>query len=630
MKHTFQNLVISCSWLCLLVVVCCLSSHAQQDKQPFEFAGVPDTVVLTAGTENKIQVWNNTTRPLSLKVALIDEPVGASERLSSIIGLEKNVLKIDPATMAVIVLRGKPDVTLKPGTTLTAQLVVSDDASGVVKRKALKVGMESPRPPVLTSAVSSYKAKAYYNPLSSSKHETKAFEVPLALTTTVAANEVDNLFKNKKDVAFLTEKNEGQTALAQYVEAKTGLPGGTTGIVLGLKSDGTPGEYTGNLSTIKTEDGKPVTLSIVATHYWVFPAIACFIGILMYYVMQWYLNVLRKVWELQAREKMLGVTFEKASQTFISTIANSANEKDSIAEDFTEQKAALLKNIRALRFKSLIKLDENSEEYEGVDKQLKELDEVARSWSEFAKNGLNPLNQALRKAEADFDVRPPDKTLTEPKPLIAIEAQKSLAPTGPVFIGQFKTRLAKMNELLPRMITWDTLNAKASLLWHKLDEIINAADFNKREPLRQEAIKSDKNKAFTLWRTLWTKDSFDPVIVAGDLSELANSVALYVGETPKLDKPLAAIAISRGGPGVETPSIILLERIVRKRIAWDVFYLLLVTAVAIYTGLKQFYFDHPFGDTRDYIDAMVWGFGTKALIDLVTGAINRFWPTAIT
>src|SRR4030095_11179288 len=117
-----------------------------------------------------------------------------------------------------------------------------------------------------------------------------------------------------------TEKNEGQTALAQYVEAKTGLPGGTTGIVLGLKSDGTPGEYTGNLSTIKTADDKPVTLSIITAHYWVFPAIACFVGILMYYIMQWYLNVLRKVWELQVREKRLSITFENARQTFINTV----------------------------------------------------------------------------------------------------------------------------------------------------------------------------------------------------------------------------------------------------------------------------------------------------------------------
>ena len=623
MKQTFQNLVFSC----LLVVVCCLSSHAQQDKPSFEFASVADIVVLKAGTENKIQVWNNTTKPLSLKVALIDEP-GASEPLSSIIALETSVLNIAPAAIGAIVLRGKPDVPLKSGTTLMAQLVVSDDASGVVKRKALKVGMESPRPTALTSAVSSFKARVSYNPFSLSQEKPRVFEVPLPLTTTAGANEVDNYFKNNKDVAFLTEKNEGQTALAQYVAAKTGLPGGTTGIVLGLKSDGTPGEYTGNLSTIKTADDKPVTLSIVATHYWVFPAIACFLGILMYYVMQWYLNVLRKVWELQAREKTLGVNFEKASQTF-NNIANPANKKDSIAEDFARQQAALLTNIRALRFKSFIKLDENSEEYKAVDKQLNELDDIAQSWSEFAGNGLNPLNEALRRAEADFDVRPPDKTLTEPKPTIAVEAQKSLEPTGPVTIGQFKTRLARVNELLPRMLTWDTLNAKASLLWHKLDGIINAADFNKREPLRQEEIKSDKNKAFIIWRTLWIKDSFDYQNLADQLFDLDTAVAGFIGETPKHDKPLAAIAASRVVSELETPSIILLEKIVRKRIAWDVFYLLLVTAVAIYTGLKQFYFDQPFGDTRDYLDAIVWGFGTKALIDLVTGAINRFRPAAI-
>ena len=147
--------------------------------------------------------------------------------------------------------------------------------------------------------------------------------------------------------------------------------------------------------------------------------------------------------------------------------------------------------------------------------------------------------------------------------------------------------------------------------------------------MRQQEIKSDKAEAFTLWRTLWTKDSFDPESVAADLSGLTNSLALDLQETPKLDKPLAAIAAARSQPRAEIPPGVQLERMVRKRIGWDVFYLFLVTAVAIYTGLKTFYFDQPFGGTRDYIDALVWGFGTKAIIDLVTGAVNKFWPTAI-
>lgn len=67
----------------------------------------------------------------------------------------------------------------------------------------------------------------------------------------------------------------------------------------------------------------------------------------------------------------------------------------------------------------------------------------------------------------------------------------------------------------------------------------------------------------------------------------------------------------------------------RKRIGWDLFYFTLVTAVAIYSGLSTLYFDKPFGTLRDYLDMAVWGFSTKALLDMVTGAVNRFWPTAI-
>ena len=153
---------------------------------------MPDPVVLTSGAENRIQVWNNTTKPLSLKVALIDEPTDAVERLSLFITLEAGVVNIDPAAAAAIVLRGKPQVTLKPGTTLTAQLVVSDDVSGVVKRKALKLAAEAkpPTTPALASAVSSLKVKAYYNPLSFSKDQSKVLEVPLPLTAKTEPIEV--------------------------------------------------------------------------------------------------------------------------------------------------------------------------------------------------------------------------------------------------------------------------------------------------------------------------------------------------------------------------------------------------------------------------------------------------------
>lgn len=628
MKHTFQKLSNTCSWLCLLLV-CCLSSHAQQDKQPFEFVGVPDPFVLTAQAEHKIQVWNNTTKPLSLKVALIDEPADATERLSSVIVLETSVINIAPAAAAAIVLRGKPEATLKPGSTLTAQLVVSDDASGVVKRKSLKL-TEAKRPtPALTSAVSSFKAKAYYNPLSSSTYEAKVVEVPLPLTANLGVNEVDNHFNNSKDLALLTEKNDGQTALAQYVRAQTGLPGGTSGIMFGLKTGGTSGEYTGNLSTIKTEDGKPVTLNIVATHVWWLPALTCFIGILIYYLMQWYLNVLRKVWELQERETLLGVTFNQASQNFARTVANQASKNESIANDFSSQRASLLEMIKALRFKNFIKLDENSDAYKNVDKQLNELDQVARSWSEFGEKSLNPLDRALNNAQGSFGQHPRDETLEQTKPEIAMKAKDSLTPLGSMSVGKFKERAARINELLPRLSAWPVLNTKVSLIWQKLDEIVNAPDFPQRNLLRQQEIKTDRDEAFTLWRTLWTSDSFEPANLAGDLSELANSLALYVGESRKVDKPLAAIASARIGSRDETPPLEQLRSMVWKRIAWDVFYLFLVTAVAIYTGLKTFYFDQPFGGGRDYLDALVWGFGTKALIDLVTGAINKFWPTAI-
>ena len=337
------------------------------------------------------------------------------------------------------------------------------------------------------------------------------------------------------------------------------------------------------------------------------------------------------MWELQERETILRVDFDKASQNFTGTVANQASRSESIADDFATQRASVLAKIKALRFKNFIKLDETSDAYKTVNKELNELDQVVRSWSEFAEKSLNPLERALNNAQDGFAQLPPDATLTqtEPEPEIATQAEKSLRPLGSMPVSVFKARAARVNELLPRLSAWPVLNAKVSLIWQRLDQIVNADYLSQRDLLRQQEIRTDKDEAFTLWRTLWTSDSFDPANLAGDLSELANSLALYVGESRRVDKPLAAIASRRVESRDETPPLEQLRSMVWKRIAWDVFYLFLVTAVAIYTGLKTFYFDQPFGGARDYLDALVWGFGTKALIDLVTGAINKFWPTAI-
>ncbi|HJQ70350.1 MAG TPA: hypothetical protein VKA70_15335 [Blastocatellia bacterium] len=635
---TLRTLINTCLRACLLLlIVGGLPSQAQQEKYPFELAGSSEPLKLSTSAENKVQVWNNTTRPLTLNVALLDEPTQGGESLSSVVELVTKVLAVDPAAPATIILRGKPNAS-KPGTPLTGHLVVSDGNSDTVRRKSLVLAPAKTSQTKLISPVSTFKAKVYYYPWSyrtgDEAKELKILDVPVPLDEKLDAQEVDEKFKDDKSVALLTDKEDGETAVLEYQHTKADLPGDTTGIVLGLKGRGAPGEYTGKLSEIKTDEDKPLTITVISAHYWFFAALACFIGILLYYLMQWYLNVLRKVWELKEQEAQLGVAFGEAKENYEKTADGKEYEKDTIEPDFKKQRAALLKKINGLMFRNFIKLDENSDAYKGVIKQLGEMDETARRWSAFAEKKLNPLDDLLRKSESDFKLRPLDETLTGAEPRIAMKAREVIAARGnPMTIAEFNGRLAKADELLPRLSAWQNLNAKAAKIWHMLDAITKTPGFKESDPLRKDEIETDKEDTFKIWRTLWAAESFDPQGLEGDLFELENSLAIHLGQSAKGGpaQPAATVKIEvdKAFLPEESPAARIVRNLIRKRISLDFFYLILVTVVAVYTGLNTFYFNKPFGTLRDYLDALVWGFGTKALIDLVTGAINKFLPTAI-
>jgi len=639
MRITAQTLINSCRGLCLLLILGSPPLNAQQDKQPFEFAILPEPLILAVGGADTIRVLNNTTKTLTLDVALVDESAEGDHRLSLVKELKESVLTIAPASAGVIVLHPKPGATPKPGTILAGYLVVSDQTSGAVRRKALKFDVPQARPTTIASLVGTFKGTVYYLPwpllTEAEVNRPKLLEVPLPLTASVEPPEVERAFKNDKTVALLTNKKDGESALAQYEGAKNNLPGGTTGIVLGLKSNGKAGEYTGTLSDIKLEDGKPVTLTVISTHRWPFPALACFVGILIYYLMLRYLKVGRRVRELQEQEAALGVSYALAAARFAETAAGKKYATYSIELDFEKQRAALQRKIRLLRLQNLTTLDENSVVYKEVVKQLAELDEVARSWSAFAEGKLNLLHDALNDARQDFKLRPPDDSLAQQtEPAIASQATKLLeARTTPLSIAEFKARAAEADKLLPPLSSWRRLNTKAAKIWQKYDQIVRLPDFNKRDAASQDEIKAQREEAFIICRTLWLQASFDPVDLEQQLFTLDNSLAALTLESAMNSHDMSAALPEpkekeEAVAGVSSLAARVAD-LARRRVGWDLFYLTLVTAVAIHSGLLLYYFDKPFGTPRDYLDLMIWGFSTKALLDIVTGAVNRFWPTTI-
>jgi hypothetical protein len=64
-------------------------------------------------------------------------------------------------------------------------------------------------------------------------------------------------------------------------------------------------------------------------------------------------------------------------------------------------------------------------------------------------------------------------------------------------------------------------------------------------------------------------------------------------------------------------------RVARQRLARNVIVLAVLGAATLWTGLTLLYFDKPFGTGRDYVNALLWGFGAQVALEGIAAAIDR-------
>lgn len=607
----------------------CVFSAAQAPRPTIELVDFDKPLVLRTTPESKVVILNNTTRALTVSISVAD---GSQEdpRLSSIIEVQPAILLLPAAGSGVVSLKVKSLTSVKPGL-ISGYLVVSESSTDIVLRRRLefRVAVQETNPKAqLPPLIKNLTSTVYYNPLSSEKVGT--FEAPLPLASAIKPVDIDLIFRDDPTVGRLVAEN-GDTGLVRYRGAQENLPAGTTGLLLDFKSTAGPGTYNGEAPILQNAEGKPVTIKVISKHHWWFPALVIALGILVYYLMQRYLNVLRKIWGLQEQEAIIENSFLKADEAFTTESKDKSYTRYSITRDFEQQSKSLLEGIKAQRLKNFVKLNENTAEYKAIITSLGELEATVREWGAFAVSKLSPLHRDLESARPSFIPVPTALNLDKrEKPEFAVTAEKLLNGKPELTMSQFKTISTSIADLRPRVSSFPELNSRAAKVLRGFETIITDATFANKDPLQQAQVKSHRDASFSLWRTLWVDGSFDPRGVTAQLMALENALALLQSVTvsagPKAKitaAPEIAAADVAGAP---------LERIAsisRKRLSLDVLYLILALAVALFLGLGQFYFNSPFGTTRDYINAFVVGFSSKAMIDLVSAAIDRFWPTTV-
>lgn len=634
----------------LLVLWCSRGSlvYSQQPPPLFDFADSGE-INLDPEKGSKVQLFNNTTKDVSINFSVIDKDADSPRLLSKVIEFAPT-LTLHPAGVDTLTLRVKPNSS--PGT-YSAYLVAFVPSTDFVKRKEIKLvipdssapasGAKEVKPPALASE---WKTTAYYHPWS---HEATLSQ-PLPL---VSKFDTKTLTLEKSDVvAKLVGKHDGETVLVKFAPPEEGeyvdLP-----LSLASKECIQADEYIGETTAIrkdksdgKTTDSVAVKLTIVAAHHFYYPVIIIILGIFLYYSMQRYLAVLRKVLSLKQQVMELKRDYSNADHAFKASAEGQDYANNSIKEDFESKCDESLVWIKKLKKDNKFSFNEQDLDYKNLLTLLADLRGIVILWKDFARTGLNALRDGLAAIDIAHAARPDAPDLTE-KPAVMLKAEGFLLPNTAMKTDELKVLSKQIGEILPRISKWMDLNSHAGTSWEKLQAITKAQDFSSRDSLQQDEIKQAKSDAFSLWRHLWTRDEYDPAVESASLETFADVIAkcgvvvpfvsrvsltldgtarpayLVFNERSDIDKAAGILSGKMEDTVSPERSIKTLEL---RMLEWDMFYLALVLAVAVVTGLRELYFDKPFGSVRDYLAVFIWGFATKAIIDTVTTAINRFWP----
>jgi hypothetical protein len=622
-----------------------ISTLGQQALDPFEFADSSELKL--KGTASQVQVFNNTTRELTLNIKVANKESKNSQQLSEVLQVEPIVLRLPAAAVGSITVRIKPQASFKDGS-YSAFLIASEAPSGTVRRKIIRLDVTSVDDGVkITSLPNSWKGLVFYDPLFGNGVATLRESLPLSsefktkdiLITGARTNlggEADGKLKEGEAVALLVGEL-GASALLRLKGVNERLASGTSGLVLDFISDGPPDKYSGSTIQLKNAEGKAVELSVTSTHVWYYPALVIAIGILFYYAMQRYFNVRRKVWGLDEQEAQLEMDYAAAQSSFAASVLGKPYAADSIEDNFFKKSAEVRKNIKTLKWENFITFDEKNSRYQEIVATLDALSAVIKQWNLFGTRKLSPLNGLLDSIDLTSIARPDDPSI-KTEPAVFTDAKALLVPRQ-IALNDLSDFSKRLDDARAKVTPWVELNSLAAKLWNSLDRIIKAPNFSEQDDLTQDEIKENSRKVLVAWHHLWEDKDYNPETEAQTLREVKDALLGYSKEPSAAIEHLMTIGelttisdVDRDTdvglvPTDETESpATRIKQIQIWRFEWDFFYVLMALGIAVFTGLKELYFDQSFGTLRDYLTAFFWGIGAKALLDAVTNVITRFWP----
>jgi hypothetical protein len=402
------------------------------------------------------------------------------------------------------------------------------------------------------------------------------------------------------------------------------------------------GKYEGELTLAQDPEKVTVGLPVLAKDMVIFPIMVMILGTLLAYRVKRYIGVLRSTWSLRELEAELGAAFRKSQQEFLAASHGQPFASYSIAADLVTQRRGVLGRIKKLERGWTTTLDTSNTDYVTVVKVLQSLQATIAAWPHLAE-GLSALSgtvhHAIQSIGEDNGVHP-DPQSPHPK---AVSDAMVLLQGKPITTSEVPDLATRVSAAAVLLEQW--LAAWADT--RKLDDAVGNMDSLRRLTESQKAeVKVLQQKIVELRVNLWATASVSDLSNLVGFNGLINNARVRVA---RLEEELQNVEAAEGmrplsaawqAERAQTPdkswliktTALRLEPDDERRAAQlqtviqrsDLAATILAAIIGLLTGLNAFYFGRPFGTLQDDIALFLWAAGTKAVLDLVLGVVDKF------
>lgn len=621
---------------------------AQEQSQCLKLFSFTQTDLIsldwTTDGEKRIEVASADLYAYKLNVRITDlvlkDGSGKLIPTSDLIAVEPLSPLLDNGSL-IISLRLKSTLPIKPGIYL-GSLLVSGDASDPAKKEANACIIRRQVQLIVP----------YISPLIE-QATIHAYRM-LPFTSLLWCNECDVPLKSefrsettsirKGTLLGVLKREQGGIATVLWTGQTGGSAGGALLLPLEVAGISHAGQYKGQLKlNPASEKAGNVDLTLNVADFVLWPILVVAFSIWLSLRTQRYINVERLLWKLQEQEAALGVLFRESQRDFALAALDSPYASYSIAASITENRRRLREQIAALRASSSLTLDQTSETYKSIIATFKSLRELSAIWVAFA-GDLRALETAL-KTNGDVGKPPPGVNDNLPG-LLASYAELLIGRE--ITVEQFLALQQDVRNAAMAATLWFTLKNRIE----KDKELLAQLKANE-DKLTEESKAKLKSTALTLrevlgrlWVAKTVTELTDLIMSGGDLDLTERSLRAIAGEIDdqihqpggtlsmtstlhdlqSLSDAFTPISDKSDAPAGDAERERYFATAIRR---WDTFMAWLAFIIAVLTGLNVYYLGKPFGTIKDYVELLLWGIGTKIVVDTMSMALGWFYKSVV-